>query len=117
MAETEPTFDDVEVTEIPKNDQKDAKVVRVEKGTIRELWDVKDDSNFEYGSIDDVIVQITAIVEYNGKEIEVQDNFRFYEQPTDRTDFGKYLQRYGKPKKGQEVTFDFDKDGNASLIL
>ena len=37
--------------------------------------------------------------------------------PTDRSRYGRYVERYGVPQVGQEVSIDFDKEGNSAILL
>jgi len=114
--ETEPNFDDVEVTERPQNTTKTGTVTNVIKGTRQEIYDLEDGEELEYGEMDDVLVQIVAEVEHEGDTIEVQDSVAYYDSPSLQSAFGKYINRYGKPESGQEVDFTFDDDGRAKVV-
>lgn len=113
--ESNPDFSDVTVSERPKNQYMKAEVVNVTMGTRQEVYDLDEDSELEYGDLDDQIVQIEALAEYKGNEFTIYENIRFYENPSDRSRFGQYINEYGTPEKEQEVQVNFDNEGNGQI--
>lgn len=114
--ETNPSFDDVEVTERPQNATKSGEITQVIKGTRQEIYDLEDDEELEYGEMDDELVQVLGEVEHKGTKVQVQDSMAFYESPTTNSAFGKFLNRYGKPEKGLKVDWTFDDNGRAKIV-
>jgi len=114
--ENNPNFDNIEVSERPKNKTKTGEIVSVIKATRKELYNLDDDAQPKFGSLDDEIVQLEALVEHKGHEFTVYEDLRFYENPSDRSMFGRFINRYGTPEKGLEVNIDFDGDGEGKVV-
>lgn len=116
--ETNPNFEDVTVSERPQNQTIQGKVVSVIKATRQELYEVESEEDLMYDnqSLDDEIVQIEVVAEHKGHEFTVYEDLRFYENPSDRSKFGAFIKRYGKPEEGLEVTVDFDEDGEGQVV-
>lgn len=112
--ENNPDFSDIDVSERPQDAIKDGEVQSVSKGQRGELYDVEQ-KNLKYGSVEDELVQIEVLVEHRGHEFTVYEDMSFYESPSDRSMFGAYINRYGTPKKGQDVRIDFDEEGEATI--
>lgn len=120
MAETNPDFGDVDVSERPTDEIKDAHVVEVVKGTRAEIFlddetDVADADEPQYGEWSDELVQVELEVETEDGSLTVYDTLRYYDNPSDRSAFGKYVNKYGAPSQGQSVKVDFDSDGEAEV--
>lgn len=114
--EQNPDLDDLNVSERPKDDIKEGEVVNVVKGTRRAIFEPEDDSSeLEYGSWDDELLQLEIEVEHEGDTFPVYDTIRFYQNPSDRTALGQYINKYGAPTPEQEIKVDFDDDGNAQV--
>lgn len=94
----------------------DCEVTAVRRGTREDFYPETEEADLEYGSMDDEMVQIEVEVDHEGETIPVTDDMRFYENLTDRTHLGRYVQKYGAPEKGQSVTVEFDEEGNGSIV-
>lgn len=115
--EDNPQLDDIEVTESPKNQTTEGNVVQIQKGTRKEVFNMEDGAEPEYGELDDEYLVFEIETEVNGTEYTVREPIRFYDQPSDRSKFGKFVKRYGQPEAGMTVTVDFDEEGETDIVL
>lgn len=114
--EQNPDFSDVEVSERPKNVTAEATVVNVVKGSRSELYPDTDEDSLKYGSMDDELIQLELNVQHKGHTITIYEDMAFYQNPSDRSMFGQYINRYGSPEAGQNVDVTFDDDGEAQVV-
>ena len=114
--ESNPNLENVEVSERPKNTTIQGQILNVIKGTRQELYDLDDDHEPKYGSLDDERLQLEIEVEYQGSTITVYEDMSFYENPSDRSMFGQFINRYGTPQTDLEVEVTFDHEGNAQVV-
>lgn len=115
--ETDPDFDNIEVSEYPENVTVEGTITEVVKGTQAELFDLDEDEEPRYGDRTDEQVQLTIEVIDNNTTYTVVESMTFYESPSNRSKFGKFIKRYGSPETGLTVTVDFDEDGNSKVVL
>lgn len=115
--ESNPNLGDIDVTKRPKNQTTNGTVLKVQKGTRAEMYNLEDGEEPTYGDREDELLSLTVETTVNGTEFMVYEDIRFYDNPSDRSDLGKYVNRYGVPETGQEVTVDFDSEGNVSVVL
>lgn len=110
---------DNNVVERPRNEVTEGTIEAVRLGTIKELWEYEDEEEDlpEWANLDDQRLQIDIEVEYGDKTFVVTDDIAYYDEPTDGTAFGKFIQRYdGTPEQGMSVDVNFDEDGNGSIV-
>lgn len=115
--ETNPDLGDIEVADRPKNHTTTGNVTQVVLGTRAELYELDDDEEPKYGSRDDRLLNLEVEVEVKGDTFTIFEDMRYYENPSDRSTIGKYVKRYGTPEAGQEVTVDFDDEGDAKIVV
>lgn len=115
--EADPDLSDVEVHTRPKNHVAQGTIVTVAKMTRAEVFDLDEDEEPKYGDRSDEYIHIEAEIEVEGREYTIVEDMRFYEQPSDRSEFGAFIQKYGAPERGLEVTIQFDKEGEAEIVV
>lgn len=115
--ESNPDLTGTNVTERPKGVTADGNVVEVLKGSRKELYDLEDDAELKYGNLDDAMLRVEVEISDEVDEFTVYYDMAYYEEPSDRSDFGKYINMYGVPEPGQEVTVKFDSDGDAEVVV
>jgi len=111
-----PELDDVQVAQRPTNATVKGTVQEVRVGTIEEMWDVEDDTDLNGLEMDDKRVQIEAKVEYDDSTFVFEADYPFHENPSSNTRFGQYINRWGTPTEGQEITVDFDNESNGTVV-
>lgn len=116
--ESNPNLGDIDVTEYPENvTTDDATIVEVLKGTRAEIYDLEDDEEPKYGNRDDEFLRLEIEAVVDGEEFTVYHDMAYYDSPSNRSDLGKFVNRYGTPEPAMDVTVDFDEDGNSKVVL
>lgn len=117
MVQNNPDLSDVEPTAMPKNTTVEATIEGWTVGTIGELWDNAEEvvENNEDMTLDNQRLQIHTVVSYEGNEFEFTEDIPYYEQPTDRTSMGRFLQQYTL-EKGVTVEVHYDNDGKGQIV-
>jgi len=106
-----------EISEYPKNEQRKAVIKKIEKTELGPYFRRQGVEDLKYGDPSDRILVIHWETDDEDK-FQGSEMFNFPEgKLTDRHKLGKYKQRYGNPKKGDQISVDFDADGNPSVIL
>lgn len=117
--ETNPELEQIEVSERPQNHTTNGNIVQIQKGTREEFYELEseDDLMYDNQSLDDELLRFEVEVEANNNTFTVIEDMSYYNNPSDRSNLGKFVKRYGQPEAGLEVTVDFDEEGEASIVL
>lgn len=109
-----PQLDD-EPLERPTREYVDAQIKEYVLGERQELQDVDESDLPDWASMDDELLQITLVHEYQGNKIEETFSFRYYQNPDPRSNYGKFLSEYGTPEEGKVVTLAYNKESEPEI--
>jgi len=115
---TLPTKDDLR--KVPSNETIESAVVNVEVTSWLEilgaekLLEEQQKGNFEQAE-----KQVVVVVKTDSNGFLRDEKFYFFNDiaPTNRSKYGKYVERYGVPVVGQKVFVDFDNEGKSTILL
>lgn len=114
--EQNPDLGTVDVTQYPERTTVKGVVKRFRTGTVKELWNVDSEQDLNGIELTDERIQLDIECEYDGNTFEITADYPFYQDPSSNTKFGRFIQRWGMPEVDQEVSVDFDDDGNGTVV-
>lgn len=99
----------------PKDEILNGVVLKIEKGLLGEFLDDKVKDKFD--NLEQPTLFFYIECKFNNKHIRTTDRLAFYEEPMSNSKLGKYLEKYGELKAGQEIKVIFNDKGFGSIKL
>ena len=112
-----PDLGNPEVVDSPKGVTVEGEITEVVLGSRAEVYNLDDGEQPKYGQRDDQIINYKVNVVHDGTEYTVYDSFPYYDSPSDRSSYGKFIGKYDKPpQQGATVTVSYDLEGNGEVV-
>ena len=103
------TMTKAQVVASPKDEVLSGVITTIEKGLLSEFLDERVHSKFD--NLEQPTLRIGFEVSFGDKTIKGNDRLAFYDEPMANSKLGKFLEKYGELKAGQEIKVLYDGDG------
>lgn len=93
----------------PKDEVLPGVVLKIEKGLLSEFLDPAVHNKFD--NLEQETLRIEFEVSFNDKHIKGNDRLAYYSEPMTNSKLGKFLNKYGELKVGQQIKVIYDGEG------